>query len=47
MLSSQLKEKEEACKRNENPCQEQEDEIGSLNKEFEKLSLESLETVNY
>ena len=35
MLASQLKEKEEACKRKENLCQEHEAEIGSLKKEFE------------
>ena len=31
-LLSQLKEKEEACKRKENSCQEQEAKIGSLKK---------------
>ena len=34
MLASQLKEKEEACKRKEKMCQEQEAGIGSLKKEF-------------
>ena len=32
MLASQLKEKEEACNRKENSCQEQEAENGSLKK---------------
>ena len=43
-IATQLKEKEEACQRKENYCQEQEAEIGSLKKEFLKLNLESMET---